>query len=690
MIRHIVTSMKTNSILFSIILTFAAILRFVGINPGYPPYHSDDGISYSAASEMIVNGNFDPLRYDYPIMTPLTNYFAYQSFFIPIEWSKFLIRNIANYPVGYLELPKEKDKLHDFFYRVTLGDRWINALFWGRYVTATVGVLVVIMTFLTTRRLYSTKAGLLSAFFVAINYRHVLNSHLGLPDIYNSFYLLLSFWFTLNVFDKPTNNNYFWSAVFAGLSFSTKYQFFAFTPLFLAHLINAFKQKNNNLRIKFLFKPMAIMIPVIIAVLFVVLNPYHLLKLDETKVWLSSVSGKYRTGRMEFDFFPYSYLYHFGLGKVISVLSLIGIFISFYYKKLNTVFILSVILPFLFITTVYTGGGFYTRNFVTIIPFLIIPAGVLLSKLFNSKFIISKLAFLLLFFLISKESLTNSLAILEEHTKPWNYKILSAWVNKNIPEKSIVAAHASVPLPDTVKEVIPYNFVSDDFSMREFREKGADWIVSSLDWSTTDFYDWMTQDLKTSLAYWNKPVEILENRYSAMAVRELSDYTVYSVLKKWQAPESNFIVSKIPKYKITKKALDKKIILEGKPSVWKSELIDVSNWNGFYINPKTSGKGRGYVYVNFYENREDSRDITKRVAVRLSSRNKNKDIVGVIPKTAKYMVIGFDTFESYKTSDELSEINIYNAEVIEDLSGFELKPVKLEDGVIFPNSHGNM
>ena len=62
----------------------------------------------------------------------------------------------------------------------------------------------------------------------------------------------------------------------------------------------------------------------------------------------------------------------------------------------------------------------------------------------------------------------------------------------------------------------------------------------------------------------------------------------------------------------------------------------------------------------------------------------------MIPKDTKYMVIGFDTFESYKLTDELLEISIYNAEVKEDLSGFTLDPVKLEDGVIFPNSHGNM
>ena len=191
---------------------------------------------------------------------------------------------------------------------------------------------------------------------------------------------------------------------------------------------------------------MAIMIPVIIAVLFVILNPYHLIKLDETRTWLSSVSGKYRTGRMIFDFYPYSYLYHIGIGKLVSILSLLGVFVAFHYKKLNTALLLSVILPFLFITTYYTGGGFYTRNFVTIIPFLLIFAGVLLSKLSKYK----GLLFVLLI-IVSRESLSNSLIILKEYIRPWNYKVMQTWTNKNVNDDMVVGAHASVPLPDTIK-----------------------------------------------------------------------------------------------------------------------------------------------------------------------------------------------------------------------------------------------
>ena len=219
---------------------------------------------------------------------------------------------------------------------------------------------------------------------------------------------------------------------------------------------------------------------------------------------------------------------------------------------------------------------------------MLIFAGVLLSKLSKYK----GLLFVLLI-IVSRESLSNSLIILKEYIRPWNYKVMQTWTNKNVNDDMVVAAHASVPLPDTIKKVIPYNFVTEDFSMREFGEKGADLVISNLDWSTTDFYGWMTQDTKNSFKYWNKPLNLLESSYAGMSLREFSDYSTFSVVKFWQAPETNYIVAKVPKYIISNKKLFNKIVLKDKPNVWKSEIIDVSNWSGFYISPKTSGKGEG-------------------------------------------------------------------------------------------------
>src|SRR3989338_4306473 len=81
---------STNWILL-LILLLSIFLRFSGINPGYPPYHSDEGITYSSAVEMIKNNNLDPERYDYPIITPLVNYIFFKFFFIPLSWFKYFV-----------------------------------------------------------------------------------------------------------------------------------------------------------------------------------------------------------------------------------------------------------------------------------------------------------------------------------------------------------------------------------------------------------------------------------------------------------------------------------------------------------------------------------------------------------------------------------------------------------------------
>jgi len=77
-----------------VILIIAAVLRFVGTKPGYNQYHADEGISYSAATSMIKNGNLDPLRYDYPALVPLTNYVFFKFIFIPVNWAYYYFSHI--------------------------------------------------------------------------------------------------------------------------------------------------------------------------------------------------------------------------------------------------------------------------------------------------------------------------------------------------------------------------------------------------------------------------------------------------------------------------------------------------------------------------------------------------------------------------------------------------------------------
>jgi len=692
--------MKYNikKILLTVIIFISILLRFVGIRPGYPPYHSDEGMSYSQGISIIKENTIDAkggysLAYAYPSLIPVINAYFFDFVFLPPYWMIFIFENIGAIVGGSLKLPQTISQYNLILQQHILGARDINVLFWGRYVAALFGLGNVILIYFLAKKIFSEKIGLISAGLVAVNYRQVLNSHLDLPDIYNSFFLILSMIGSYHLFLKPTSKNYIIAGILAGLSFSTKFHIYAFFPFVTAHMFVVLKQHSkikvwlkNIIFNKNIWKSIFY-----IAMVTVVLNFYHLLNLEKTLTILKDVSLKYRTGRMQFDFFPYSYLYHVGMGKLTSIFVLLGFIFLMFKNFFKWVFVSFAVIVFLFVITFYTGGGYYTRNFVTITPLLLIYPAVLLAKISEIKY--KKIGFLLFSVILSimlVENLRDSLIVPAQYLKPWNYEILSDWVLNNIPSGSIVAAHGSVPLPvDGIKR-ISYDFSNGPFSINEFKSLGSEFVFVSLDMATVDFYGWMAQTTNKSLEYWNKPVKELEESFSGMAIREISDYAIYWVIKPWQAPESNFIVAKVPKFNILNEKVYKSYKFEKPPDLWTSEPINIVGWQGYRIYYQTSKTGRGFIYLNFYKNHADIGKIDKRVAVRLSSRDDNKTLIGQIPKNATEMIIGFQTYNSYKSLDYLKSLDLYEADVSADYSGYDVKGVKLDDGVIFPNSQGNM
>ena len=60
----------------------ALLIRLIGTNPGYPPIHPDEAMSYSSSVEMIINGDLNPQRFDYPAGVPILHMFIYRIFFL--------------------------------------------------------------------------------------------------------------------------------------------------------------------------------------------------------------------------------------------------------------------------------------------------------------------------------------------------------------------------------------------------------------------------------------------------------------------------------------------------------------------------------------------------------------------------------------------------------------------------------
>src|SRR5581483_4650398 len=386
--------------------------------------------------------------------------------------------------------------------------------------------------------------------------------------------------------------------------------------------------------------------------------------------------------RYAFNFYPFWYLFNFGIGKITSIITILGAVMMFIKRPKIFFFLFAVTLSFFCVITYATVGGFYVRNFVTIIPIILIFPAYFLNSILNKKNKYTLLLFLLILTPMFFENFSKSIALVIDYSKPWNYKQIENWMT-NIPKGSKIAAHPSVPLPtDSIR--LEYNEPTY-YSMEEFKEEGAEFSVTNLDWITNDYYDWMNN---FNIIYAKKPVAGLESYYSAMATEELADYSIYNVFKSPFAPESNFIVEKIPSFNVSQKKLLK--TYSNLNPGWKGEPIKVRNAKGIVVEGKIKN---GYLFVNFYKYYTDIPDITKRIGTRVSSREKdikfsNKNIISEIPKGATWAVVGFS---QYKIADsKADDVKIFSADVKTDFSGFTVKKTEIPKDLLFPNSQGNL
>src|SRR5258708_12731166 len=576
------------SILILLILIFAAVLRFTSINPGYHSNHADEVNIYTTAITMFKAGNLAPFRYEYPPLPAYINLFAYNTFFIPLATLRYDLINLNKVFDRIVPLKMTPLAYTRFLQLEIFGDREINVLFWGRAVTALFGVIAVFIFYKIGEKLYSKEVGLVTAFFIAVNYREIFNSHFVLPDIYNVFFLGVSVLFTLRVWKNPSFKNYLIAAITCGLSFSTKYQFFSFTPLLLVHLYRVIDTKGYRDRLRVLFDPGAIAVPFVIGLVFLILNPYFFIHLDVSWPQLTYLSMKYQTGRKILDFFPISYLYHYGIGPLTFVVTLIGLLFVLVKGARKALFLYSVFIPFFYVTIYYTGGGFYTRNFVTIIPFLLILPAIFLVELnnkitrlifFGNKYVkmVEYIFFALFIVFLSYGNIKNDYVVLTSYSKLWHKDIILDWITKNIPKGSKIAAHSSVPLPDYYFTRLDYDYYPA-FSLEELKQEGATWSVTSFDWATNDFYWWMTQDTKHSLMYWTRPTNILEQSYIALAIREMQDFGVYALVSSSIAPDSDFLVEHLPDYEVKNKILVKDFSFEKDGDGWVKASMNNLEW----------------------------------------------------------------------------------------------------------------
>lgn len=529
----------------TLILVIAMLLRLIGIYPGYHPYHSDEGMSYSSAIEMIKRVNIDPGRYDYPSLIPLIHGVVYLVFFLPPAM-------VISFLFSPENIPSFKN-LFDLIVRFLVVNQQTQVLFWGRFVTAIFGIGVVLLVYLVAIRYFQDKRiGLIAAFLTAANFRQVLNSHLGLPDIYNAFFMLLSFFAFSYLLKKPSLKNYLFSGIAISLYFSTKFQVFTGPAFLIIHIYYSLKSTKNKFSLEFFknFLNGKILITTIAGLLIILaINYTDLIHWKQFQDINSYNLLKYGVGSKQFNFYPISYLYHIGIGPLIFISIILGIILGFGRYTFKTIILISAVVPFMYFFLYYSRGGYYTRNFVTITPLLLIFAALFIVNFWT--FLLKSIKWSNLLILItavffSYSQIINSIVVASSYTKPWGFEQAKNWASINIPNGTKVVSHPWDKYPrDKDYEIIPLE-PSIVFSLAEMREEGAEFGFINMDWLTLSSYWWMNKGIKTSIEFWEKPNDIMANTFSAVAAQELASFSVAKFVKPWQAPDMNFLLVKIP------------------------------------------------------------------------------------------------------------------------------------------------
>lgn len=235
------------------ILILAFCVRFIGIWFGLPDlYHADEPIVVNRALYYGA-GDLNPHYFKIP---PFVSYVLYISYGI-----YYLIGPLLGMFSGVEDFAQLFFTDPTSFYLI------------GRMLLGVgLGTASIYAMYRLGKKFFSKAHGLLAAFFFALSFLHVRDSHYIYLDIPLLLILVLCFFPILNIVNKGLRRDYLLFGVFAGIAVGTKYNgFFILVPFFVAH----FLKYGPSLRS--LFRLDLYLAGLLSAIAFIAVNPFALL-----------------------------------------------------------------------------------------------------------------------------------------------------------------------------------------------------------------------------------------------------------------------------------------------------------------------------------------------------------------------------------------------------------------------------
>ncbi|MEK7060901.1 MAG: glycosyltransferase family 39 protein [Patescibacteria group bacterium] len=338
----------------------------------------------------------------------------------------------------------------------------------GRFISGIFDLGTIFFVFLLGKKLFNKKVGILASFFYTISVFPIQASHFYAVDTPLTFFILLTLYQLIRLYEKPSLKNSIFVGMCFGVSLVTKISAIPLITAIIAAIAVDFlllvAKQPHKPRVwlphiprflkRFIFDGIAIIISTVI--IFIVLQPYSII--DFPTFWRQNMEQSQMTH--DAFTFPYTlqyvgkipYLYEvkniflWGQGPILATISFIGILYTFFVilkKKKERKWAQELVLLIFFLSYFAIVGKFavgWMRYMLPLYPLLCLFGAVFVSRFLIPKmylfprylsFLIFNFSFLIL--------LVWPLSFMNIYTKPNTRILASQWINQNIPVGSTLA-----------------------------------------------------------------------------------------------------------------------------------------------------------------------------------------------------------------------------------------------------------
>ncbi|MBI3486055.1 glycosyltransferase family 39 protein [Candidatus Daviesbacteria bacterium] len=308
------------------------------------------------------------------------------------------------------------------------------------------------MIYKVTKDWFGQRIGLLSAWFLAVSFIHVKESHYIKNDVLVGLIVLLIFHFSCLIVSQKKLKNYLFAGLFVGLAFGVKfYPIISIITVLAAHFIKTVKQKNN-----FIDKKIILFLEIVLLTIIFQSAPTLIFKSDGLSEFIRIKNIvlydiKPLTNEPLIITFLFRHLRE-GMGLLMFLTAMIGLLYSVLKIKQFQYFLL-IFFPLFFLFTIDLWASYnLPRHSLVLLPFFIILSSLgvnLAIERLSSSNKIKLLVLVIISLTIMAPTLNRSIKMDRYFAGIDTRHLAKKWVEANIPSGE------KIVIEGTLKPYIP-------------------------------------------------------------------------------------------------------------------------------------------------------------------------------------------------------------------------------------------